>query len=204
MKFLPRLFCLSFALGSTLAIAQLPSAGPVQHSLMLDVETMSAGGSTKTTGLPQGIAGTSTQTRDHTTTLQITIKNFGKAADQVDVEWYFIGRQTTNHHDGKDFVFDSGNKTITVQPAGFEKFAQISKAAQTAKVTTTKTTMVNVPSAGGVSRQVADSSTTESEGGTRLVGWVVRILADGKVLDARGSDFKYEDIAKDPDKFAAL
>jgi hypothetical protein len=215
MKFPPAFLGLIISLGALTATAQLPSTGasalapassaPIQHSLMLDVQTKSSGGGIKTTGnQPLTSAGTNTQTRDHTTTLEVTIRSFDKAADQVLIEWYFFGKPIANPR-ANDSVFDSGNKTVTVQAAGVETFDIASKVAQTAKVTKTAVQMVNSynPNTGGTT-QVPSYSASESQTGTKLVGWVVRMTVDGKVLDVRGSDSKYEDMLKSPDKFNAL
>ena len=73
--------------------------------------------------------------------------------------------------------------------------------AQTKRTTTTTANNNNNNTANG---NISYNTTTENQSGTEISGWVVRMIVDGKVLDAKGSDFRYSDAAKDPVKFAAL
>ena len=46
--------------------------------------------------------------------------------------------------------------------------------------------------------------TQSKQTGTKLKGWLVRIVADGKVGQVVGSDLKYEDAGKDDSKLNAM
>lgn len=209
MRFL--LFSLFLFVGGPALIAQLPAA--TGHNILLDVENKGAGGSTSgslgggATGFGAGGAvgttsSTATQAQTHTTTLAITIRSQDKTPTQVQVEWYFFAKKIQGSRVSKDSLLDSGNKSITVQPTGSETFDVTSKPARTATSRTyTTTTSYNGTTGNTTSSTLAGPDTRS---GTKISGWVVRILVDGKVLDAKGSEFKFEDAAKDPDKFAAL
>lgn len=217
MKIRLLLFSLLAVIASPALMAQLPAA--TGHNLTLDVENKGAGGDLKSTngGLPNlnlnnnnnnnnnTATTTSTQTRNHSTTLGVTIRSLDKTADQVQVEWYFFAKKVRNYHTSKEFVFDSGKKTVTIDPTGSAVFDVTSKVAQTTRSTKTSATNNNPNNNNNAAnRNNVTYSSTETQTGTEISGWVVRIIVDGRVFDAKGSDFKYEDAAKDPDKFAAL
>lgn len=213
MKATLLLASLFVSLAVVTAHGQLPATGGVVHNLTLDVVNMGAGGALKSTGggLPNPGANnnnnntataTSTQTRNHTTTLRVNMRSLDKTPDEVTVEWYFFGKTVQNHRSGKEFVFDSGTKTVSIAPTGGATFDVTSKVAQTKRTTTTTANNNNNNNTAG-NRNIS-YNTTENQSGTEISGWVVRMVVDGKVLDAKGSDFKYTDAAKDPDKFAAL
>jgi len=45
---------------------------------------------------------------------------------------------------------------------------------------------------------------SQQKTGEKLKGWMVRIMADGKVLQVRGSDMKYEDYGRDDNALKAM
>ena len=217
-SYLP-LVSLFLLFGAGIVVAQLPATStntvtgttapaPTHYNLMLDVINKGAGGAYASTGggLPnpgqnQTASSTGKQTRNHSTTLGITIQSQDKTPVDVTVEWYFFAKKEMNYRGGKEFLFDSGSKTLTIRPTGSETFDETSKVAQTTK--TTKITGQNSTNT-ATNDNYTSYSASESEGGTKITGWVVRMLVDGKVIATRGSDFKYEDAAKDPDKFEAF
>ena len=207
-------------LGAAAAHGQLAATGGTTHNLTLDVENKGAGGASTSTGggLPNPgpnnnnnnnntATTTSTQTRNHATTLEVSIRSLDKTQDQVIVEWYFFGKKVQNHRAGKESVFDSGTKTVSIAPTGGAVFDITSKVAQTTRTTrTTATNNNNNGNQGNANNRNNNISytTDEQQSGTEISGWVVRMIVDGRVYDAKGSEFKYEDAAKDPDKFAQL
>lgn len=206
MKLPLLLSCLFILLGGAAVNGQLPVSST--HLLLLDVENKGAGGAANTTGItgapmaptnPGSATNTAVRAQNHSTTLGVTVRNQDKTPDEVQIEWYFFAKDEKNYHVTKEYLFDSGSKTVTIQPTGQEEFDVASKTAQTFNTTKLTTTTV-----GTGTNQGSSTTESQSQGGTKISGWVVRMLMDGKVLDARGSDFKYEDAAKDPDKFAAL
>ncbi|HWB61842.1 MAG TPA: hypothetical protein VG733_20335 [Chthoniobacteraceae bacterium] len=212
MKLTP--ICISLFLGATTLMAQQPST---VHNLTLDVENQGAGGASKSTnGTTQNnnnnnnnnttYTTTSSQTHNHATTLGVTIRSLDKVQDQVKVEWWFFGRKMQNYRPGKETVFDSGTKEVTLAPTGSSVFTITSKVAQTTRSTQTTTTNNNNNNNrnGRNTNNNVTTNTTETQSGTEISGWVVRIWVDGKIYEAKGSEFKYEDAAKDPDKFAQL
>lgn len=114
------LLALSITLGAVTAVGQLPATSGTVHNLTLDVENKGAGGGLATTGnsgLPNANLNnnnnrnnnnngnnttSSTQTRNHGTTLGVTIRSLDKADDQVKVEWYFFAKDVQNYHTGKE------------------------------------------------------------------------------------------------------
>ena len=213
-NFLPSI-CLYVLLGAGSLCAQLPVASG--HSVFLDVQNKGSGGDVAgslgggvgaggggVTTAPVGTTySTDTESHGHSTKLAISIRNQDKTPIQVQVEWYFFAKQIQNNKVGKESVFDSGNKTITLQPAGNESFDITSKVTQT---TTSRryATATSYDVTSGNNTTSTYSIGDDKRNGTKLTGWVVRILVDGKILDAKGSEFKFEDAAKSPDKFEQL
>lgn len=190
-------------------MGQLPVASG--HNILLDVVNKGSGGRVNGSLDPGASVNTASATTDytriqsqnHSTTLAITIRSQDKTPTQVQVEWYFFAKKIQDNHVSKDSVFDSGNKTVTIQPTGSETLDAVSKAVQTSTSRRYETSTSYDSSTG------SQSSTTYAMGpdmrnGTKISGWVVRILVDGKVVDAKGSEFKYEDAARDQEKLDAL
>lgn len=210
MKTLLICLCISFFAGA--AMGQLPVA--TGHNLLLDVINKGAGGKGGGSlggglsgGASSGAVGTTTstaiQSQTHSTALAVSIRSQDKTPTQVQIEWYFFARKIQANHVSKDAVFDSGNKTVTIQPTGSETFDVVSKAVQTSTSRRYETS-TSYNSATGNNSSTTYAVGPDMRNGTKISGWVVRILVDGKVIDAKGSEFKYEDAAKNPDKFEAL
>jgi|GEM_PF-2160080 len=204
------IFILSFVLcfAGFNASGQLPAAGiPLSarsHSVSVDVKVVSSGGATSVgkntkdehgrfTG--NGGQGLSTTTYEnkvsqiHQTVLAIAVRNFSTVPDEVQLEWYFFGAQVGS---SKYFVFDSGTRKLPLAAGETQAINAASKEAET-------TTVQQMTTASGYNPLYSTERL-----GTSLKGWMVRLVADGKVVQVRASDLKYEEIGKDDSKLQTL
>lgn len=166
---------------------------------MMDVVNVAAGGKVHDSLSSGGVTATSsteinTQAKNHSTTLKVTLRNMVADADVVQVKWYFFAKP----FHGQEGLLETNVKDVTIPGGGVESFEITSTPVQT--VTTTRTTTTTSNSAGNTSASVASS---EAYSGTRLTGWAVALLVDGKIVNVRGSEFRYEDMVKDPAKLNA-
>lgn len=206
-----RILRLSFLLaGLSAAHAQVPAGGAPaparQHSVSLDVKTVSSGGGTKVAsksttqhGALTGVGGVKLTTnllqnktdQNHRVALEITARNFSPQPDEVQLECYFFAAPVNGT---KEFIFDSNTKTLTLQ--GGEN--QISTVESKEVTSTTVKSMVT-----------ADGYNTSAfsrveQSGNKLKGWLVRLIADGKVIQIRASQSKYEDLGRNDTALNAL
>jgi len=208
-----KLHSLCILLGASLwassAFAQLPAASSVHHSISIDAKTVASGGSgsNKMNGGLASSAGPSTSTassaqnQNHQATLEITLRNFGKDPDTVKVEWYFVATPIAANSHRHDCVFDQGFQDQALKPGETVTFTAQSKVLQSSIVrSVTQTVTGNA----GLGNQQISTSSSVNQTGSKIKGWFVRAIADGQVLLTRGSDFNYEDIAKDDAKIKAL
>jgi len=194
-------FCLLTSRG------QLPSgvaAQTGQHGISVDVRVVGSGGGTamKTasdtdTGKFIGVGGQKLTTtsydrktsQNHRISLEITIRNFAVQPDNVQLEWYFFGEPV---HTNREFVFDSSTMPMPLQAGQSQTVNATSKDATTSVDQKLVTADGYIP------------ITAARESGTKLKGWLVRVVADGKVIRAVGSDQKYENIGMDDRKLQAM
>jgi len=164
------------------SVAASPAAVPVQHSLSMDVKATGSGGTGKASGMGSSA---DTTLQGHRTVLEVEVRNFSQHPDQAHVEWYFFGASlgSSDVH-----VFDSGNSDVTLQAGGVQTLNPASKEL---------TTMVKRSiSTGPVVNNVQITTLTRAEGGSTVKGWLVRLMADGKVLQIIGSSPKYEEFGR--------
>lgn len=187
------LSCISVVVLGLSARAQLPAASaaaspaaaPVQHSLSMDVKAVGSGGTGKAThvGSMQD-----TTLQGHRTVLAVEVRNFSQHPDQAHVEWYFFGAGLGS---SKVSLFDSGGSDVTLQAGGVEKLSAASK-----ELTTVVKRSITT---GPVTNGVQITTIAREEGGSTVKGWLVRLLADGKVIQMIGSSSKYEELGKHGD-----
>ncbi|MGB8356764.1 MAG: hypothetical protein WCD79_22900 [Chthoniobacteraceae bacterium] len=171
------------------SVAASPAAAPVQHSLSMDVKAVGSGGTGK--AVRAGFKDTTLQ--GHRTVLAVEVRNFNQHPDQAHVEWYFFGAGLGS---SKVYVFDSSGSDITLQAGGTEKL----DAASRELTTVVKRSM----SVGPVTNGVQVTTLTREEGGSTVKGWLVRLLADGKVIQIIGSASKYEELGRHDADLQAL
>lgn len=205
-------FCLSLVFCGLSANAQVPSdsdnasapAPPRPHSISMEVKTVASGGATdaknaaktnvgKYIGVDRAKLTTVSQdnkiTQNHRVVLQVTLRNFSQQPDRVDIESYFFGQPVSSN---KMFIFDSQKTTVPLQAS---ETRTINIASKEIASTVEKTYV----SADGYLPLMS-----KRESGDKMKGWVVRLMGEGKVIQIRGSDLKYEDIGRDDAKLQAL
>ena len=202
-------FCITLLLAGLCSYGQLPApatgaVAPVHHSVSLDVTLAGSGGAGNSsnkshddTGKYTGVGGMplttttleSKQTINHRTVLSIAVRNFSPQPDEVQLEWYFFAEPVGGT---KTYVLNSDVSKISLQGSETQTVTATSLETGTTKVQ-------KMTGAAGYS-----SILTSSESGTKPRGWMVRVMADGKVLDVRGSDLTTEGYGKDDAKLDAL
>ena len=201
------LFC-GLLLGSAVQTTwgQFPAASPPprRHSLSLEAQSVSNGGESHVSGSTQGalnsayaVSGQSvsdTRVSKNKQFVEFTVKNFDTAPDDVTVEWYFVAAPVMGTvPSNKEYVFDRGSQPLTIPATGRQTQTVGSKEAEVVATRSTSVTQYN----GSVYGSGTSVSATNFQRGTALRGWFVRLLVDGKVVAARGSSQKYEDIGAD-------
>jgi len=202
-------FCITLLLPGLCSYGQFPApatgaVAPVHHSVSIEVTLAGSGGggnsSNKThddvgkyTGVGGGALTTSTieskQTVNHRTVLSIAVRNFSPQPDEVQLEWYFFAEPVGGT---KTYILNSDVSKISLQ--GSET--------QTVTATSLETGTTKVQKMTGATGYSSILSSNET--GTKPKGWMVRLVADGKVLDVRGSDLTTEGYGKDDNQLEAL
>lgn len=182
---------------------------PVQtHSFSLDVVVTGSGGGSTTASKSGSEYERPTFGRDYTRMtdvrsktaarsieLAVAVRNLARTEDRCDVEWYFVGEKVG----GKtDYVYDKGNRSIVVKAAGREELAVASKPLE--RTTTQTLTTYDT----GSQERTYRPKAAKVETGARPRGWIVRLVADGKLITSRASSPSLESISRDPQKLAAL
>jgi len=186
------------------ARGQTPATMPVQHSISLEVQQVASGGggidvnktkseTGKYVGTNGGPLATTTleskSVLNHRTVLSVAVRNFSTQPDAVQLEYYFFAQSVAG---GKEYLLNSDTSKISL--AGGETQTVNATSKEVATTTTQKLT-----GADGYSTIMSQQKT-----GEKLKGWMVRIMADGKVLQVRGSDMKYEDYGRDDNALKAM
>ena len=132
--------------------------------------------------------------------LQVTVRNFGTVPDTAEVECYFFGERlgelapkgSPDYEEkaAKQFIFDHPTQSVTVAAGASDVVNVESKELRTLTEKSTSTDSISTSSSKDVT-------------GTRLRGWMVRLMADGKVLAIHGSTSTFEDLGKDEAKLTA-
>ena len=205
-----RLLLCGLLLGGTLHTAwgQLPAASPPaprRHSLSLEAQSVSNGGRSQVSSSSHGLLNSDyavsrqsvsdTRVSKNKQFVEFTVKNFGNAPDEVTVEWYFVAAPVLGTvPSNKEYVFDRGSQALTVPATGVQTQTVASREAE---VVATRATTFTQYGGSDYASGTTGVSTMNSQKGTALRGWFVRLLVDGKVVAARGSSQKYEDIGAD-------
>ncbi|MGC3989620.1 MAG: hypothetical protein QM796_08080 [Chthoniobacteraceae bacterium] len=196
MKAVLQVFCVMMSLAAG-AMAQLPDRS---HSVSLDVNVVSSGGTVSQKGKSLGGGGTDTEgghyysstsvsstTQARSTEVHIVVRNFRNTPDTVTLEWYFIGADVKN---SKKFIFDSGSQSLALN-AG-EQREQNQRSKELAQVTSRATTTY-----GALNSDVEYlPSTISTESGKKPKGWIVRLVAGDSVLDAKTSSTSFDEAAR--------
>ena len=198
---------LALVLGAILhASGQMPVAPAHPHSLSLQVEPLSTGGAVdeSVATRDRSVSGehankkeaqmrtTRAQTSKSSVSIEISVRNFGTVPDAAQVEWYFMAAPA-HLEPGKSaidqtFVFDKGAQNVSLAANGTARIPATSKEAT---VETTRKAGFHTGKFHGVHNGGAQ------ETGDVLSGWIVRVVADGKMIEARASRQELEDLARD-------
>ncbi len=201
-----------------------PPATPLQHSLSMEAAPVSHGGESRVLdekaasrlGYEYGHSSNARDRRSDSMTvntnkesLQVTVRNFGAVPDQAQVEGYFIAqyvghpwpKNTPDYVQSlpQEYVFDH-----TLKPLAIAASSSGSLTLDSVEVRTLLTKSAS-SSTGYYNSSITTSSASSNEVGTKLRGWIVRLVAaDGKVLAVRASTSAYEELGKDNAKLQAL
>ena len=139
-------------------------------------------------------------------TLQIGLRNFGPTPDTAQIECYFIASPVGTPYPKfsplyvkdlpKEFIFDHSVRLLTA-PANATSTLTVAS-------TEVRTFVEKSASTYGFLNGTSVSSGSSQETGTKPRGWIVRLVADGKVLGVCASTSSYEDLGKDDARLQAL
>lgn len=176
---------------------------PLTHSLNMEAHPVSAGGSGKASSglhvaqsIPLG-GGWSTadvhtysqhQSKDSSVGLEVVVRNLAHNPDTAKLDWYFFARSI----DGKkEFLFDRGETAVQIA-AGVENNYQVRSKAVHSSITKTLETHRGV---NGLGQNLPDSATVHKSG-SKVEGWLVRLLVDGRPTVIRASSPSFETLGQ--------
>jgi hypothetical protein len=147
------------------------------------LEAMESAGDSKTTNNWRTYSGSYDKTKVATRELAITVRNMSQTLPgKFTIEWYFIGKPTNGT---RRFLYDQGNKEITLAPSAFEKIAVESKELS--------------------SRTVRDSYYYSYgynyKSGDKPDGWIIRAKVNGEVVRVKASSPQLELLEKNKAEF---
>jgi hypothetical protein len=189
---------LILALAALSACPQAAEPEP-KHSVSFEVKVLRAGASTNTsqtenTDRINRIRNTTTAVFERKKSgqweLEVSVQNFARQPDIVKFEWLFFGQDV----EGSDpFAFSNGAKELVLKPGGGTKFAAVSDLALSTESRRTQVDRIDT----GTERLNVPTSRESARAGTKIVGWLVRAMADGKVLGFKASSPRFERFASD-------
>ena len=213
LRFDRLLFC-GVMLGATASTwGQLPPSSPAprRHSLSLEAQSVSNGGPSQTSGRVNGaLNGTyvresqsvsDTRVAKSTQFVQFTVRNYAATPDKAVVEWYFMAAPVSTVPTGKEFIFDRGSQDFTVPGNGVQTQTVNSKEAEAVY---TRASTISTYNPSGSSAGTTSVTYRNSQKGTTLRGWFVRLIVDGRVIATKGSSQKYEDLAANESQLKEL
>lgn len=196
--------------GSLGAFGQMPAA-PRPHSLSLSVEPVSTGGNSHDHDATSDkrafehpgaghaeIRTRQVETNEESESIQVSVRNFGQTPDAVQVEWYFVAAPANHNTVDKQFIYDQGSKSVTIASGATEAFPVDSKEI------TAQIKRHNQVHMGKSGKFHSENSGKEKETGSTLDGWMVRVVADGRTVEARASKDQLADIVRDDAKLQSM
>jgi hypothetical protein len=185
-----------------------PAQAP-KHSMSMDVRTVSSGGATRTSNNLQIRNGEKIpghyQTRDQNylmkrqkgsgVGLEVNVRNFRQGADEAQVQWYFLGKPVGG---GEMFVFDEGVKTVTFNGPGGSSLP-----IESAELTSTVEKAASLRSGYADPRHNLPEARV-SKSGSKVAGWIIRLLAGDEVLQVRASTPSLEALGRNTAQLQAL
>ena len=179
-------------------------------SLSMEVRPVSSGGATRSKNslhmhegqkLPGYVQTrkndfSSTRKRGSGVGLDVEVRNFSQLSAEAVVEWYFVGKPVT----GQDlFVFDQGSKALTIASGSREIIG-----AESSELTSTVKKHLTLRSgyAGGFQNNLPSASVKKS--GSKVAGWIVRLIAGSQVLQVRASSPSLETTGRNESQLRLL
>jgi hypothetical protein len=124
--------------------------------------------------------------RERQTVLELRVRNLSKQPFTVEFEWIFLAKNVSGRGDA--YVWDQGQKQIALEGGADTKETLESK--EIVQVSTVSTQRSLVRYTDGSSK--IQTTSTQSKSGSRPVGWVVRMIADGKLIRVQASSSEFE------------
>src|SRR4051794_398703 len=181
------------------------------HSLGMDTNVTSTGASTDSSsglhiglgGKPLGNGWVTATTKDYSQKrkkadgigIDVEIRNLSREHDSAKLEWYFFAQRIDGK--GEDYLFDQGSEAVTLDPNSTTKFDLQSESLHSEVVKKLHTT-------NGVNKlgQHIQPSASVQKSGSKLAGWIVRLMVDGAPLIVKASSPSYETLGQgDPRAF---
>ncbi len=194
------------------AFAQVPVPVPaVHHSLSFDAAVTGTGGaSNASTGLHENLGGkplgggwstseqqdfSSNRKRNSGISLSVSVRNLAPTADQAKLEWYFIGKPVEKEN---EFIFDSGSKEVALQGGGTQTIPLESK-----ELASHEEKKLHIDKGVANGRAIPPSASTKKTG-SKVAGWMLRLVADGQVLQVRASSPVLESLGRNDAQLASF
>ena len=191
-------------LGSALdrpAAAKLPELIPSKQSslgahsdakgMSFEAKSISSGTAEQPETAGTNISGQATKTRirNSRNTLEIQVRNLGRAEETAHLEWYFLAKDVGS---GNVYVWHQDWHDFTLLPG-----AQSKELAESENLVMTAVRTISYQSSG-------PTYSKEFVTGGRSVGWIVRMLVGDKLVKVRASNPALEQTGLDPAQMAAL
>lgn len=183
------------------AAAKLPESLPSKPSslgalsdakgMSFEAKSISNGTSEQpeTAGTNVGGQATKTRIRNSRNTLEIQVRNLGRAEETAHLEWYFLAKDAGS---GNTYVWHQDWHDFTLLPG-----AQSKELAESEDLVTKAVRTLSYHSTGSTYSQ-------EVITGGRSVGWIVRMLVGDKLVKVRASNPALEQIGLDSAQMTAL
>jgi hypothetical protein len=124
--------------------------------------------------------------RERQTVLELRTRNLSQQPVTVVFEWFFLAKEVKGW--GGAYVTDRDRKQITLEGGAETKETLESKEiVQVSTVTSNRRSVAY--SDGSAQNQTASH---QSKSGSRPVGWIVRMIADGKLVRVQASSSEFE------------
>jgi hypothetical protein len=125
--------------------------------------------------------------RERQIVLELRARNLSKQPATVSFQWIFLAKNISGRGGGA-YIWDRGQKQVTLEGSGDTK--ETLESSELVQVSTVTSQRQLVRYTDGSSKYQTTSS--QSKSGSRPVGWVVRMLEDGKVVRVQASSSEYE------------
>jgi hypothetical protein len=146
------------------------------------IDAVESAGDSRTTNNWRTYDGSYSKTKVASRELAITIRNMSALPGQFSIEWYFVGKPANGT---RRFLYDKGEKQVTLTPSSFEKFSVESKDL--------------------TSKAVRDSYYYYGynyKSGDRPDGWIIRAKVGDDVVRVKASSPQLEQLEKNKEEFA--